>query len=137
MLALRYNWSRSLQGHDLYTHCSTGVIHTSCQVSLKSLHRFRRRRWLKGVYHIWAWRPSWSCDPDNLYTYWFPYPIDAAYKIWLCLVKWFQRRRCLNIMEIFMYIVPGWGHMSPCGPFVSQSLIFSPTAHFLQDFLFK
>ena len=19
---------------------------------------------LKGFYHIWAWRPSWSCDPD-------------------------------------------------------------------------
>ena len=18
----------------------------------------------KGFYHIWAWRPSWSCDPD-------------------------------------------------------------------------
>ena len=22
------------------------------------------RRFLKGFYHIWAWRPSWSCDPD-------------------------------------------------------------------------
>ena len=25
------------------THCSAGVIHTSCQVSLKSVHRFWRR----------------------------------------------------------------------------------------------
>ena len=27
---------------------------------------------LNGFYHIWAWRPSWSCDPDaadNLSTY--------------------------------------------------------------------
>ena len=21
----------------------------------------------KGFYHIWAWRPSWSCDLDHLY----------------------------------------------------------------------
>ena len=33
---------------------------------------------------------------------------------------------------------PRWGHMSPWGPvFFSESLIFSPTAHFLQDFHFK
>ena len=32
---------------------------------------------LKGFYHIWAWRPSWSCDLD--YTHWFPFPIDASY----------------------------------------------------------
>ena len=22
------------------------------------------RRFLKDFYHIWVWRPSWSCDPD-------------------------------------------------------------------------
>ena len=30
-------------------------------------HRNRprfQRRFLKGFYHKWAWRPSWSCDPD-------------------------------------------------------------------------
>ena len=21
---------------------------------------------MKGFYHIWAWRPSWSCDPDAM-----------------------------------------------------------------------
>ena len=37
-----------------------------------------------------------------------------------------------------MYTAPGWGHMSSWGPFFfSESLIFSPTAHFLQDFYFK
>ena len=30
----------------------------------------------KGFYHIWAWRPSWSCDLDYLYIHWFPLPID-------------------------------------------------------------
>ena len=37
----------------------------------------------KGLYHIWAWRPSWSCDLYYLYIHWLPLPIDASYKIWL------------------------------------------------------
>ena len=31
----------------------------------------------------------------------------------------------------------GAGHMSPWGPFISESLFFSLTAHFLQDIHFK
>ena len=83
MLTLSSNRSRSPQGHDLYTHCSTLAINASCQVSLKSVHWFLRRRFLKGFYHIWAWRPSWSYDLDYLYTHWLPHPIDASHKIWL------------------------------------------------------
>ena len=89
--------SRSSQGHDLYTHCSAWAINASCQVSLKSVHRFWRRRFFKGFYHIWAWRPSWSCDLDFLYTHWFPLPINASYRIWLWLAKRFQRRRSLKL----------------------------------------
>ena len=70
MLTLSSNRSWSPQAHDLYIHCSTSAIHASCQVSLKSVHRFRRRRFLKGFYHIWSWRPSWSCGLDYLYTHW-------------------------------------------------------------------
>ena len=29
----------------------------------------------------------------------FPLPKEAPYKIWLWLAKWFQRRRCLNIVD--------------------------------------
>ena len=97
MLTLSSNKSRSSQGHDLYAHCSTSAIDASCQVSLKSIHLFWRRRFLMGFYHIWAWRPSWSCDLDFLYTHWFPLPIDASYKIWLWLAKRFQRRRSLKL----------------------------------------
>ena len=82
MLTLSSNRSRSPQGHDLYIHCSTLDIDASCQVSLKSVHRFRRR-FFKGFYHIWAWQLSWSCDLDYLYTHWLPNPIDASHKIWL------------------------------------------------------
>ena len=44
----------------------------------------------------------------------------------------------MNIMVIYIYNTPGWGQMRPLGPILfSESLIFSPTAHFLEDFHFK
>ena len=39
----------------------------------------------KGFYHIWAWRPSLSCDLDHLYKLSFPLPKEAPYKIWLLI----------------------------------------------------
>ena len=38
---------------------------------------------LKGFYHIWAWRPSWSCDPDAVNKLSFFLPKEAPHKIWL------------------------------------------------------
>ena len=37
----------------------------------------------KGFYHIWAWRPSWSFDPDTANKSLFPLPKEAPDKIWL------------------------------------------------------
>ena len=37
----------------------------------------------KGFYHIWAWRPSCSCDPDAANKLSFPLPKEAPHKIWL------------------------------------------------------
>ena len=54
---------------------------------------------LKGSYHVWAWRPSWSCDPDVANKFSFPLPKEAPHKIWLLSGKRFQRRRCLSIVE--------------------------------------
>ena len=48
-------------------------------------------------YHIWAWRPSWSCDPDAANKLSFPLPKEAPHKIWLWLAKRFQRRRSLKL----------------------------------------
>ena len=31
----------------------------------------------EGFYHIWALRPSWSCDLDHLYKLSFPLPKEA------------------------------------------------------------
>ena len=50
-------------------------------------------------YHIWAWRPSWSCDLDHLYKLSFLLLKEAPHTIWLWLAKRFQRRRCLNIVD--------------------------------------
>ena len=52
---------------------------------------------LKGFYHIWAWRASWSCDMDHLYKLSFPLSKEAPHKIWLWLAKRFQRRRLLKM----------------------------------------
>ena len=35
----------------------------------------------KGFHHIWAWRPSWSCDPDAANKLSFPLPMEAPHKI--------------------------------------------------------
>ena len=76
---------------------------------------------MKGFYHIWAWRPSWSCDLDFLYTHWFPLPIYVSYKIWLWLAKRFQRRRSLKLWTDGWTTdgrTPDHGHpiSSPCEP---------------------
>ena len=39
-----------------------------------------RRIFLKGFYHIWAWWPSWSCDPDAVNKLSFPLPKEAPHK---------------------------------------------------------
>ena len=39
--------------------------------------------WSFFFYHIRAWRPSWSRDPEPVNELSFPYPTEASYKIWL------------------------------------------------------
>ena len=34
-----------------------------------------------GIYHIWAWRPSWSCDLDQLYKHSFALSKEAQRNI--------------------------------------------------------
>ena len=38
---------------------------------------------LKGFYHILAWRPSWSGDRDAANKLSFPLSKEAPHKIWL------------------------------------------------------
>ena len=87
----------SLQGHHLNKLWWAGVPDATYQVSWKSACRFWRRRFLKGFYHIWAWRPSWSCDPDAANKLSFPLPKEAPHKIWHWSGKRFWRRRRLKL----------------------------------------
>ena len=36
----------------------------------------------KGFYHIWAWRPSWSCDPDAANKHLFQRFQRRCLKLW-------------------------------------------------------
>ena len=51
------------------------------------LTKFRGNRFtgsreaFKGFHHIWAWRPSWSCDPDAANKLSFPYPRRLKIKL--------------------------------------------------------
>ena len=54
-----------------------------------------------------------SCDLDHLYKLSFPLIKEASHKIWARLAMQFQRRRCLKIMVMYMYIAPGQGQTTP------------------------
>ena len=53
----------------------------------------------EGFYHIWAGRPSWSCDPHPVNKLSFPRPMEAPHEIWLWLAQRFWRRRSLKIVD--------------------------------------
>ena len=57
---------------------------------------FQRRRFLNGFYHIWAWQPFWSCDPDVAKKTSIPLSIEDPYEIWLQLAQLFLKRRRLK-----------------------------------------
>ena len=52
---------------------------------------------MKGFYHIWAWRPSWSCDLDFAIKLEMPLHKEAPHKISTRSAKRFQRRRSLKL----------------------------------------
>ena len=53
----------------------------------------------EGFYHIWTWRPSWSCDPHAANKISFPLPKEAPHKIWILSAKRFLRGICLSIVN--------------------------------------
>ena len=55
---------------------------------------------MKGFYHIWAWRPSWSCDPDAPNKHSFHRLMEAPHEICLRLAQQFWRRS--------LKMVDGW-----------------------------
>ena len=53
-----------------------------------------------GFYHIWVWRPSWSCDLDRLIKLSFYHLMEASHKNWPQSTKQFLRKRNLNMLNL-------------------------------------
>ena len=70
-LTLTLNRPRS----NSYHHLNNWVGYTSQILLTKSechLPSCSGEEDFKGFYHIWAWRPSWSCDQNHLRKFSFP-----------------------------------------------------------------
>ena len=75
------------------------------------------RRFSNGFYHIWAWWPSWSCDPDPTHKLSFSDPIEAPHKIYnlvsnstavlkklKVLTLRYQGQRPVNELDLLVFI---------------------------------
>ena len=54
----------------------------------------------EGFYHIWAWKPSWSCDLEHLNTFSSQHHMEAAYELRLQTAKCFLRKRSLKMLNL-------------------------------------
>ena len=71
-----------------------------CNFSVKVICcKFIQFNKFETVFHIWTWRPSWSCDLDHLCKLWFPFPKEAPHEIWFLLAKRLQGRRSLKMVD--------------------------------------
>ena len=105
-LTLMLSRSRSTSDHHLNKLGRPNIQNVTYQVPRSSAFWFWR--FLKGFYHIWACRPSWSSDQNNLYKSWLTYCKESSYEIWVQLGKWFVRKLCFNILMGLQYERLGW-----------------------------
>ena len=82
-LTLPLNRSRSTQGHHLNKLWWAGVPDATYQVSWEIGQPVMEKKIFEGFSHIWAWQPSWSCDPDAGNNFRSPYPRRAHIKFGL------------------------------------------------------
>ena len=69
------------RGFVLWGHCQNLLDdRRTYQVPMSSAFWFWSRKFLKGFYHIWAWRQSWSCHQDHLNKLSFSYPKESRYE---------------------------------------------------------
>ena len=74
-------------------------IHQSCIASFKVTgHLVPDRKIFKGFYCIWAWQPSWSCDPDLMNKLLFDQTMEAPHIIWVQTAQQVRRRCCLTML---------------------------------------
>ena len=80
-LTLMLSRSRSSWDHHLNKLGRPHIPNATYQVSRSLALWFWRRRFLKGFYHIWAWRPSLSCDQNILHKFWLTYHKESSHEI--------------------------------------------------------
>ena len=97
-LTLTLSRSRSSWDHHLNKLGRPHIPNATYQVSRSLAFWFWRRRFLKGFYYIWEWRPSLSCDQNILYKFWLTYHKESSHEIWVQLGQWFVRKLCFNIL---------------------------------------
>ena len=98
--------SRSPEDHHLNKLGRPHIPNTTYQVSRSLAFWFWSRRFLKGFYHIWAWRPSWSCDQNILNKFWLTYHKESSHEIWAQMGQCFVRKLCFNILMGLKYERP-------------------------------
>ena len=76
----------------------TNTPNATYQVLRSSAFWFWSRRFLKGFYHIWAWRPSLLCIQNILNKFWLTYHKESSHEICVQLDQWFVRKLCFNIL---------------------------------------
>ena len=80
-LTLTLSKSRSSWDHHLNKLGRPHIPNASYQVTRSLAFWFWRRIFLKGFYHIWAWRPSLSYDQNILYKFWLTYHKESSHEI--------------------------------------------------------
>ena len=80
-LTLTLRMSKSTKDHHVNKRDRPHIPNATYQVPKSLAFWFSRKRILKGFYHIWAWRPSWSCDQDHLNKLLLPNPKESPYNI--------------------------------------------------------
>ena len=61
------------------------------------------KKTFQGFYHIWAWRPCWSCDPSHLYKFSFLFSLNPSYEFLFQIAQLFLRTRNVFVKH---YICP-------------------------------
>ena len=78
----------------------------------------------KGFYHIWAWRPSWSCDLYDLHKLSFPLPKEDSHQNLALIGQVVSEKMFENNGYIHVYS-PRTGADNPLRFFFMNSIIQS------------
>ena len=105
-LTLTLSRSRSTSVHRLNKFSRPHIPNATYQVPSSSAFSFWRRRFLNGLYYIWAWQSSWSCDQNILHKFWLTYHKESSHEIWVHLGQWFVRKLCFDILMGLQYEWP-------------------------------